>query len=143
MSYCGVTIRRRQYLAALLLLAFVYQMFACPCGCAKHDYWRMAFRGVFSADASQLPIGEREPTASEDDDDCVHKPRDRSQVEVEDLQLRQWDRQWRELITPADAADNSTAVLASASQAHAGRGNSSPPPLSALALRAGLQVYRL
>ena len=84
-----------------------------------------------------------EPTASEDDDDCVHKPRDRSQVEVEDPQLRQWDRQWRELITPADAADNSTAVLASASQAHAGRGNSSPLPLSALTLRAGLQVYRL
>jgi hypothetical protein len=79
-----VTVHRRA-LGLLLLVATVYQMGACPCGCVKYNYWVRAARWWNGNASSPATPSSSPPTVARNDDDCTHETRELAEPDSKSL----------------------------------------------------------
>lgn len=128
----------------MLLVAFVYQMGACPCGCLKHNYWRKLFVASARDNLISLACDSKAPATSRNDDDCIHMPRERARLEVEDVTTKRNDQLASDLLVACDAL-SLDAVESTVLSPVASLGDVGPPlPHSASHDYCAIsQVYRL
>lgn len=68
-----VTVRPRiqQLLAAVVVLGFIFQLGACPCGCLEHNYW-MQMAGLSPHEPHDACDHDSQPTAHQNHEhDCT------------------------------------------------------------------------
>ena len=68
-----ITVRPRiqQLLTAVVVLGFVFQLGACPCGCLEHNYW-MQLVGLSSPEPQGASDRGHQPTAEQEHEhDCM------------------------------------------------------------------------
>lgn len=129
----------RRELAVVLLIATVYEMWACPCGCAKHNYWIRAARWWTGGQSSPSTPFSPVPVVSVNDDDCTHMPR-----ELTDLQDKLWssEEEWSsEFILPTETVGSSDRLTPERHRVLHVFCCSPPHVLSAQELRAVLGVF--